>query len=77
MCVWGGTGARSCGGKGVNTAPVALVLCSALDAVFVMVPSAAGAGLQQQGTLPEAHQLLQRTLKSSGPYRQYFPSLRK
>lgn len=46
----------------MSTAPVALVLCCALDAMFVM---AAGAALQQQGALPEAQQLLQRTLKST------------
>lgn len=51
------------GGMGMSTAPVASVLCSALDAVFVMATGAAGVGLQQQGPLPQAHQLLQHTLE--------------
>lgn len=51
MSVREGTGAHSCGGKGMSTAPVALVLCCALGAVFVMAPGATGTGLQQQGAL--------------------------
>lgn len=60
-----GTGAHSCGGKGMSTAPVALVLCFGLEAVFVMAPGAAWTGLQQQGLLPEEYWLLQCTLKST------------
>lgn len=39
-----GRGAHSWGVTGISTAPGASVLCSAGDAVFVMAPSAAGAG---------------------------------